>query len=350
MVTEYNLKYNYYSLPYMKILRKMLFPFALLYGFITWSRNWLYNSGALSSKSYDLPIIGVGNLNTGGTGKSPMIEYLLEFLLPDFKVATLSRGYKRSTRGFKLLEGTETAGEVGDEPLQFKRKFREAIVAVDADRQNGIEKLLKENTEIMLLDDAFQHRKVKAGLDILLTAYGDLFVNDFMLPTGYLREPTVGAERAKIIVVTKCPSALTSREMEIIRRKLKLQNYQKLYFSFIAYGEEIISADTKMTLESLKNDKFTLVTGIANPKPLLNYLKEKDFDFKHLAFKDHHNFSEAEILELEKEPFLLTTEKDYVRLHKRMEAKALFYLPVKTAFLNKEAEFKREILKFVNKK
>jgi tetraacyldisaccharide 4'-kinase len=330
----------------MKILRKMLIPFALLYGFVTWSRNLLYNAGILKSKSYDLPVICVGNLNAGGTGKSPMIEYLLKFLLPDYKVATLSRGYKRSTKGYKLLSGNETAAEVGDEPLQFKRKFNTAIVAVDADRQNGISKLQKENPEIILLDDAFQHRKVKAGLNILLTAYNDLYVNDFMLPTGYLREPTVGAERAKIIIVTKCPPKLTKREMETVRAKLRLQNYQELYFSFIEYDEEIISEEIKVKLSSLKDKKFTLVTGIANPKPLVKYLNKKGFDFDHRLFKDHHNFTEAEIAQLNKEELLLTTEKDYVRLHKSFKPGQLFYLSVKTAFLSREEEFKREILKF----
>lgn len=334
----------------MKILRKMLIPFALLYGFITWSRNFLYNAGILKSKSYDFPVICVGNLNAGGTGKSPMIEYLLKFLLPEFKVATLSRGYKRTTKGYKLLSGKENAVEVGDEPLQFKRKFNKAMVAVDADRQNGISKLEQENAEIILLDDAFQHRKVKAGLNILLTAYKDLYVSDFMLPTGYLREPTVGADRAKIVVVTKCPPKLTEQEMETIRGKLRLQNYQQLYFSFIDYDEQIVSEETKARLSSLKDKKFTLVTGIANPKPLVNYLNQKGYNFQHLIFKDHHNFNDAEIAQLNKEPLLLTTEKDYVRLHKNFKTGQLFYLPVKTAFLSKEAEFKQEILKFVHKK
>jgi tetraacyldisaccharide 4'-kinase len=292
----------------------------------------------------------VGNLNAGGTGKSPMIEYLLKLLLPEFKVATLSRGYKRSSKGYRLLSGTETATKVGDEPLQFKRKFKNALIAVDANRRNGIDKLQQENAEIILLDDAFQHRKVQAGLNILLTAYGNLYVNDFMLPTGYLREPTVGAERAKIVVVTKCPPNLTTAEMESIRVKLKLQNYQQLYFSFIDYDEEIISETTIAPLSSLKDKNFTLVTGIANPKPLTDYLEAQELDFKHLAFNDHHNFTKAEIARLQKEPLLLTTEKDYVRLRENFENGQLFYLPVKTAFLNKEEVFKQEILSFAHKK
>ena len=333
----------------MKILRKMLLPFALLYGFITWSRNLLYNAKIIRSKSYNFPVICVGNLNAGGTGKSPMIEYLLNFLLPKYKVATLSRGYKRSTSGYKLLSGEEAALEVGDEPLQFKRKFSHAIVAVDANRQNGISKLKEQKAEIILLDDAFQHRKVKAGLNILLTAYNDLYVDDVMLPTGNLREPTVGAERAKIIVVTKCPPKLTHREMDTIRTKLRLHNYQQLYFSFIDYSEEINSEEASIKLDDLKDKCFTLVTGIANPKPLVNYLKTKGFNFKHRIFKDHHNFTEPEIEELTKEAQILTTEKDYVRLYTYFKPEQLYYLPVKTSFLSKEAEFKAEIIKFVQK-
>jgi len=334
----------------MKILRKLLFPFALLYGLITWMRSLFYNSGILKSKAYDLPVICVGNLNAGGTGKSPMIEYLLKFLLPEFKTANLSRGYKRSTKGYKLLTGEENASEVGDEPLQFKRKFKEALVAVDADRQNGISKLKEEKPEVILLDDAFQHRKVKAGFNILLTAYGDLYINDFMLPTGNLREPAGGAERAKFIVVTKCPPKLTKKEMEHIRHKLELRNYQKLFFSFISYGEEVISTKSRMKLKELRNREVTLVTGIANPAPLLSYLEKEAIKFKHLKFKDHHNFTASEIAQLKKEDFILTTEKDYVRLASNFKSEQLFYLPVQSAFLDREEDFQKEILNFIYKK
>lgn len=334
----------------MKILRKLLFPFALLYGLITWIRNFFYNSGVLKSQAYRLPVICVGNLNAGGTGKSPMIEYLLKLLLPKFTVASLSRGYKRSTEGYHLLSGEETAVEVGDEPLQFKRKFNRAIVAVDANRQNGIFNLKQEHPEIILLDDAFQHRKVEAGLNILLTAYGDLYVDDFMLPTGNLREPTVGAERAKIIIVTKCPPNMTKPEMEHIRHKLELRNYQRLFFSFIDYANSVISKENTLKLEQLKQQKLTLVTGIANPKPLMSFLNRKNIQYKHLKFKDHHNFSASEIAQLHREEFILTTEKDYVRLADDFKSEQLYYLPVESAFLENEEEFQQEILKFVHKK
>lgn len=332
----------------MEILRKLLLPFSLLYGFVMLIRNFFYDSGILKSKSYDLPIICVGNLNTGGTGKSPMIEYLLNVLGKEYRVASLSRGYKRKTRGYQLLKGTEMASEVGDEPLQFKRKFPQALVAVDANRQNGISHLLNENPEIILLDDAFQHRKVKAGFNILLTAYGDLYRDDLMLPTGNLREPEFGAERADLIVVTKCPANLTRDEQDRIRTKLELRNYQELFFTSISYSEEVVSVEKKMKLEDLGKDRFTLVTGIANPAPLTEHLKKKNLNFRHKAFRDHHNFSNTEIAELQKENLILTTEKDYMRLQGEIPKEKLFYLPIKVAFLNREMEFLEEILNFVS--
>ncbi|HEY9184222.1 MAG TPA: tetraacyldisaccharide 4'-kinase [Salegentibacter sp.] len=332
----------------MELFRKILLPFSLLYGFIMLIRNFFYDSGILKSKSYEIPVVCVGNLNTGGTGKSPMIEFLLKVLEKEFRVASLSRGYKRETRGYRLLKGTETAAEVGDEPLQFKKKFPKALVAVDANRQNGISNLLKENPEVILLDDAFQHRKVKAGFNILLTAFGDLYPDDFMLPTGNLREPEFGAERADIIVVTKCPSNLNKTEQEHIRTKLELRNYQELFFTSIRYSEEIISEEKRIMLKDLQSSPFTLVTGIARPEPLLKYLGGENLKFEHKAFGDHHNFNSSEILELQKKNLILTTEKDYMRLEKRISKEKLFYLPIEVSFLNGEMEFLEEILDFVN--
>ncbi|MFD1096697.1 tetraacyldisaccharide 4'-kinase [Salegentibacter chungangensis] len=334
----------------MKSLRKLLFPFALLYGAVTWIRNQFYNSGILSSRSYDLPVICVGNLNTGGTGKSPMIEYLLKLVSPKYRTAALSRGYKRSTRGFKLLRGNESAAEAGDEPLQFKRNFGNALVAVDADRRNGIAELLKQEPEVILLDDAFQHRKVKAGLNILLTSYGDLYTEDFMLPAGNLREPTVGAERADIIVVTKCPLKLTSEEQERIWHKLRLRNYQKLFFTGISYDENPRNADGEADWEELSTEGFCLVTGIANPKPLLEHLKGKDFNYTHRKFPDHHNFTERELNELKEENLILTTEKDYVRLKDELPPDKLFYLPIKVTFIKGKEEFDKNILDYIKEK
>lgn len=352
MLTSFagNSKDKYYSHPPMRNLRKLLFPFALLYGLITGWRNFLYNSQILKSKSYDIPVICVGNLNTGGTGKSPMIEYLIKLLKEDYRVASLSRGYKRKTKGYHLLKGNETGSEVGDEPLQFKKKFPEALIAVDENRQKGIEALVRKKAEVILLDDAFQHRKVTAGLNVMLTAYADLYVDDFLLPAGNLREPYSGAARAKIIFVTKCPENLTKTEQERIRKKLELRNYQQLYFSFIRYSDEIFSSITKQNLETLRNEKFTLVTGIANPKPLTTFLKKKQLNFIHKSFPDHHNFTQAEIEGLKKENLILTTEKDFMRLCERLPQEKLFYLPIEVGFINNEEDFLQAIKAFLNKK
>ena len=331
----------------MRIVRKLLFPFALLYGFITWMRNKLYDAQVFQSATYKIPIICVGNLNAGGTGKSPMIEYILDCLYNNYKVSTLSRGYKRTSKGFKFLEISDAAKEVGDEPLQFKRKFPEALIAVDADRRNAIPKLIEKGADVILLDDAFQHRKVKAGFNILLTAYGDLYTDDFMLPTGNLRESAIGAERADVIVVTKCPVNLTEKEQDGIIYKLKPENHQELYFAYIDYSKEVKSANESISLESLRDKELTLVTGIANPAPLLEYLKKNKISFNHLKFPDHHNFSDVEYANLRGNKRILTTEKDYVRLKDELPSESLFYLPIRVGFLNKEEQFQEKIMKYI---
>lgn len=323
----------------MQTFRKFLFPFALLYGAVTWIRNQFYNSKILSSTSWDLPVVCVGNLNAGGTGKSPMIEYLLRLLSDKRKVATLSRGYKRSSKGFRLLTGTETAKEVGDEPLQFKNKFPQALVAVDADRRNGINKLLDKDPDVILLDDAFQHRKVKAGLNILLTAYGDLYTDDFMLPTGNLREPTEGAERAQIVVVTKCPLNLSMEEQERISRKLKLRNYQQLFFAGIDYHSLPMGKNGEASWSIFKDENIAVITGIANPVPFINHLYSLKLNFRHLKYSDHHNFTEKELESLKKEKTILTTEKDYMRLKDRIPSDKLFYVPIQVSFLRDSVKF-----------
>ena len=320
----------------MRLLRKILFPFSLLYSGIIYVRNRMYDLGVLGSRCFKLPVICVGNLSVGGTGKSPMIEYLINLLKEDFAIATLSRGYKRESKGFYLLKGTEEAKAVGDEPLQFKSKFPEVTVAVDEQRQRGIEMLLRTDPapEVILLDDAFQHRKVKAGLNILLTSYGKLYADDWVLPTGDLRENKSGAGRAQLVVVTKCLLDLNSSEKETIRRKLNLNSDQQLFFSGISYGSRILNDTSHLELKGL--DKFQLVTGIANPKPLTDHLKAQVLEFDHLSFPDHHNFRETEIEALRRHPFVLTTEKDYVRLKGLLAPEKLFYLPMEMTFLTEE--------------
>tara|TARA_Y100000780_G_C13653348_1_gene405541 strand:+ start:90 stop:1067 length:978 start_codon:yes stop_codon:yes gene_type:complete len=324
-----------------------LFPVVPIYYLITWLRNWLYDKGIKSSKSYDIPVICVGNLSTGGTGKTPMIEYLIRLLKDKKSVATLSRGYKRITEGYEIADQGATADTIGDEPYQFYRKFKDIKVAVDGNRQNGIAQLLKleDKPEVILLDDAYQHRKVKAGFNILLTAYYNLYSNDMVLPTGNLREPRSGAKRADIIVVTKCTEVISESEKAKISIDLKVKPHQRLTFSSINYADKVISTHSEMALKSLP--KFTLVTGIANAKPLVDFLKNKGLKFNHLEFPDHYSFRVNDIEELAKKELIITTEKDFVRLadNESLESK-LFYLPIEIT-LDKKDVFDSAIKSFV---
>ena len=332
----------------MKILRILLFPIVPIYFFVTWLRNRLYDSGIKPSKSYDFPVICVGNLSTGGTGKSPMIEYLVRLLKANKKVATLSRGYKRVTKGFLLADENMNVDMVGDEPFQFYKKFNDIHVAVDEDRQNGIAELrnLNPQPEVILLDDAYQHRKVKAGFNILLTSYQKLYTNDIVLPTGNLREPKFGAKRADVIVVTKCPTDLPEDKRMSILNKINPKSHQQVFFSSIKYSNTIYAANAQMPLGDLRS--FSLVTGIANAKPLVNYLNSKNLDFEHLEYGDHYNFTIKDIELLEQKEIILTTEKDYMRLFEvESLCDKLFYIPIEIT-LDKHKEFNKLLQNFVN--
>ena len=324
----------------MKFIRLLLFPIVPIYYMVTWFRNKLYDLNIKKSKSYDLPTICVGNLSAGGTGKTPMVEYLIRLLKDDYNLATLSRGYGRKTKSFVLANKGASAETLGDEPFQFYNKFKDYIkVSVDEDRQHGISNLLALNNppNLIVLDDAFQHRKVKAKLNIILTTYANLYYKDIVLPTGNLREPKQGAERAQIIIVTKCPNNLSQEEKNEIEARLQPKDYQKVFFSSISYSKEIIGENEKLALNSIKD--FTLVTGIANAKPLVNYLKSKDLNFNHLEYGDHHNFTNKEIETLSKSKMIITTEKDYVRLiSEKKLSKKLYYLPIEIE-INKQKEF-----------
>lgn len=322
----------------MKLLRKILFPLSLIYGGVAALRNYFYDRGWFESKIFDKPVICVGNLSVGGTGKSPMIEFLIEFLTEEFRVAVLSRGYKRKSKGYKEVMIDSATKDVGDEPLQFKQNFPKVTIAVCANRREGIEKLEK-NADIILLDDAFQHRKVKASTNILLTPFNDLYINDMVLPAGNLREFKSGAKRADIIVVTKCPDGVAYAELQKIQFELKLEDYQKLYFSKIGYEESIYGPSETLSLYYLQDKKFTLVTGIAKPKPLVDFLKHKQFDFTHEKFPDHHEFSASEVKKLKKNEIILTTEKDYMRLQPKLGKFAIYYLPIKTLILREQEGF-----------
>ncbi|MHA7058386.1 tetraacyldisaccharide 4'-kinase [Aquimarina sp. M1] len=335
----------------MNLLRKILLPIVPIYYFVTWFRNILFDVGIKKSVSYNFPVIAVGNLSVGGTGKSPMIEYLIRLLKDNVALATLSRGYKRNTKGFQLVKMDSTAKAVGDEPLQFKTKFTNVTVAVDADRRNGISILIELNPkpEVILLDDAYQHRKVKAGFYVLLTPYYDLYCDDIMLPTGNLREPRKGADRADIIVVTKCPNNIRDEVRQSITKKLKIKPGQILLFATIDYGDDVISVSGKRSIRSLKNTPFTLVTGIANPQPLVDYYRSLGFDFTHVRYPDHHNFTDNEIDELKKHRCILTTEKDYVRLVSNFSEDVLWYQPIEMKFIDNQEVFDNTILQYIKK-
>ncbi len=340
----------------MILLRKVLFPFAILYGFITSLRNYLYDKGILKSYSYDIPVIAVGNLSVGGTGKTPQIEYLIRLLSPHYKVAIVSRGYKRKSEGFILADANANAALLGDEPFQYYCKFPNIQVAVDVDRKNAIEYLLNqsEKPEIILLDDAFQHRKVKAGFYILLTAYGDLFCDDYILPTGNLRESRSGAKRANVIVVTKCPLNITKEAQESIKQKLMqyCPNQDEkgipVFFSGIAYDEKIYSDSETRVVNEVKSTSKILLAGIAKPKLFFDYLKT-DLD-EIMEFSDHHHFSESEITAIKnkaKDKIIITTEKDFVRLKAKIFKEQLFYLPIKSQLIANQVAFDQTIVDYV---
>jgi tetraacyldisaccharide 4'-kinase len=334
----------------MNLLRNILFPFAILYGFITGIRNFLFDKGILKSYSFDIPIIAVGNLSVGGTGKTPQIEYLIRLLSPKYKIATLSRGYKRKSEGFILANSNSNAEIIGDEPFQFYKKFSTIRVAVDANRKNGIEQLLSQTNkpEVILLDDAFQHRKVKAGLYILLTSYSDLYSDDFILPTGNLRESRSGAKRANLVIVTKCPATLSLEEQKEIKAKLKLKLHQEIYFSYIDYDDSIYSENKSIGINEIKNFDKLLLAGIAKPTPFFEHLKSKNVEC--LTFSDHHHFSDKDILEIENKAnnkIIITTEKDFVRLKGSLSKEQLFYLPIRSSFISRSEKFDKTIINYV---
>ena len=327
-----------FKIYFVSLFRFLLFPLTLLYDYVTRIRNYFYDVGFFKSKSFDIPVIAVGNLSVGGTGKTPQIEYLIKLLQNDTKVAVLSRGYKRKTSGFVLINDAHTSQDIGDEPLQFFKKFPKICVAVDENRVNGIQELQKKHPlDLVLLDDAFQHRKVKASCYILLTKFDDLYSDDFVLPTGNLRESRGGAKRAHIIIVTKCPIDLSQAKKQDIKRKLKVTSKQHVFFSTISYHNKT-SGNQNIPLENLSNYEIVLLTGIANPTPLVSFLRAKDNKVLHLKYSDHHHFTSKEIDVIKakysfitsEKKILLTTEKDYMRLSDKISS--LSYLKMSTNF------------------
>lgn len=336
----------------MKLIRKILLPFSLLYWLVTAVRNFLYDTGFLKSQQFSVPVIAIGNLSTGGTGKSPQTEYLIRLLKDNYRLATLSRGYKRKSEGYVLADVNANADILGDEPYQFYSKFPDVNVAVDANRVNGIDNLLQLNPspEVIVLDDAYQHRKVKAGFYILLTAYGDIYADDYLLPAGNLREGRSGAKRADVIVVTKCPADITEAEQQKIKKKLRPQPEQKVYFTAIEYDTVVYGDNSEISTKEVKEKDKVLVAGIAKPKPFFDRLKNSSDVC--LTYPDHHDFSAKDIddiLAAAKDRVVVTTEKDYVRLKDKMPAQKLFYLPIKTSFITNGDDFNKTVLNYVGK-
>ncbi|MCF8369218.1 MAG: tetraacyldisaccharide 4'-kinase [Bacteroidales bacterium] len=323
----------------MSFVRLILVPFSILYGVITWVRNKLFDLKVLSTREFDIPVISVGNLSTGGTGKTPHIEYMMRLLGDDLKIAILSRGYKRKSKGFILAAPEHGMNELGDEAAQLKQNFPNAIVAVAEKRVYGIEKLLETEPvpRVILLDDAFQHRYVKPGVSILLTDFYQLFSEDFMLPSGTLREFKSGAKRADIILVTKSPKVISPFTKRRIKKQLKPTKRQHLFFSRIRHGKLIVMPGIEFNKpKSCKFSSILLFAGIANPYPLEIYLKEMCTDLRKMIFPDHHQFTLEDVKKLDehfksiftKNKIIVTTQKDMMRLMLPHLMDAIKHLPI----------------------
>ena len=345
---------------FLKSFRVLLLPFAILFWLAVVIRNWLYDKKIIKSISFGLPLICVGNLAVGGTGKSPMVEYLVKHLKSRFKVATLSRGYKRKTKGYALAKEDTTAIDIGDEPMQFHLKFPDIPVAVGEERLEAIPQLLHDrpDTQAIILDDAFQHRIVNAGLNILLTDYSNLFTRDFFLPTGDLRDQRTSSKRAHIIIVTKCKNDLSEEERRKIVKEINPLPEQQVFFTCISYGTpyHITKRDFRFFDE---RTEILLVAGIANPRPLKAFLEERIETYYMMSYGDHHIFSMQDWKDIRKrfesiqatKKILLTTEKDAMRLLKfsdEMTGMPFYVLPIEHKFLfNQENQFNDIVIRFI---
>lgn len=349
-----------FNAPLLRPIRILLFPFSLIYAAVVWFRNWLFDKKFLSSSSFNLPIICVGNLSAGGTGKSPLIEKLIAFLKDRYRVAVLSRGYKRKTIGYALAHPDTTALEIGDEPFLFYTKFPDVTIAVGEERIVAIPQLLhdKPETQLILLDDAFQHRTVAAGLNIVLTDYTNLYTRDWWLPTGDLRDERRSAHRADILIVTKCKSDLSREEADEIVEELEPSKSQQVFFTSIEYGlpYHIVNQNKIAIHDSLE---VLLISGIANPRPLKKYLLENAETYYEILYNDHHIFTIDDWKEISKrfnniqhpDKIILTTEKDAVRLMKfnhELKEMPIYVMPTNVRFLfNDESRFHDLISKFI---
>ena len=349
-------------------INKWLLPFSWIYGLGVWFRNQLFDIGILKSKDYKIPVIAVGNITVGGAGKTPHVEYLIRLLKDKVKVAVLSRGYKRKSKGFVLADMNSTVEEIGDEPYQMKKKFPDIDVAVDKNRQEGIELLTNNTTakdiDVIILDDAYQHRYVKPGINILLVDYHRLLLYDKLLPAGRLREPKESTVRADMVIITKCPTELKPMDYRVITRAMNLYPYQTMLFSTLKYGKLIpVYSGDEQTLDSLNKEvNVLLLTGIASPKQMVIDLKPYAKEIVPLTFRDHHQFSHKDIVKINEKyssmpspKIIVTTEKDMTRLINKdgfsEEVKQnMFMLPIEIEIqLGQEEIFNQKIISYVQK-
>ena len=349
-------------------IHEWLTPLSWLYGLGVRFRNLLFKLGILKSRAFDIPVISVGNITVGGSGKTPHVEYLVSLLKDKMKVAVLSRGYKRKSKGYVLANDDTTMREIGDEPYQMKQKFPELYVAVDKKRTEGIDRLTHDeqtkDVDVILLDDAYQHRYVKPGVNILLVDYHRLIIYDKLLPAGCLREPKEGKSRADIVIITKCPKDLRPMEYRVLMKALDLYPYQSLYFTTLIYDNlKQVYGTESMPINSLPNRcNVLLLTGIASPKQMQNDLSVYNYNLSYLSFSDHHNFSKKDIrtinrkfAELPSPKVIITTEKDVARI-KFVEGlndevkESMYALPVRIQFmLGQEEDFNNKIINYVRK-
>ena len=348
----------------MKTYRIIFFPIALIYGFFVKLRHLLFNIGLLKSETYKIPIIGVGNLVLGGSGKTPHVEHLVRMLSDEFKIAILSRGYGRKSRGYVKADQYSKYEDIGDEPMQYYRKFQSnVVVAVDGNRRRGISNLLEDRNlhDVILMDDSFQHRYVKPGISILLTDVQKLYKQDYLLPVGKLRDTASEAKRADIIIVTKTNNVLSPITRRNIEAILKPEPHQKLYFSCIKYGNftPLIEVNKGMIPKTINT--ILLFTGIANPYPLQEYVRDKCSELVAMDFPDHHNYRKADILAIRdkfnnlftRKKIIITTEKDAMRLINSPYLSGLnnlpvFYLPIEMRIHDQDREsFRNQIIEYV---
>ncbi len=320
----------------MKLIKKIIYwILSVLFNLITFLRNKFYDLGLIKSYSFEIPVISVGNLAMGGTGKTPMVEFLIKNLSDKYKIGVLSRGYKRKTNGFILASEKDDASSIGDEPFQYYLKFKNIKIAVDKKRKRGIKKLIKIGIDIIILDDAYQHRKVIPTYSILLSDYSNLYLNDYIFPRGSLRESKTGYKRADSIIITKCPKSLSKNERKKIVNRINLKSYQHVFFSQIRYSIELISDKNKINISKLSNQKVIVVTGIVNSENLINYLEQKGLLINHFKYPDHYNYSKKDIFKFSGN-HIITTEKDYTKLRK-FNLKDLYYLPISMQIFEDES-------------